>query len=221
MTKFLIVDDHPLFREALHSAVEMAYPEAETLDASTLTEASGLLERDSGFELALLDLNMPGVRGFEGLLLLRARFPGLPVMVVSGHEDARIVDQAIAYGAAGFVPKSSRKATLAEAIRKVMNGDVYLPEGHEKPPAGDADGANIAKRLTTLTPQQMRVLDMLRAGKLNKQIAWELQVGETTVKAHVSEILRKLGVVSRTQAVIAVNGLGGDALFRETRGFDG
>ena len=219
MTKFLIIDDHPLFREALRSAVELAYPDAETLDAATIAEASGLIDADHSCDLALLDLNMPGVRGFEGLLHLRARFPRLPVMVVSGHEDARIVEQAIAYGAAGFVPKSARKATLAEAIRRVMSGDVFLPEGHEKPVEAATAGTGMLKRLAMLTPQQMRVLDMLRSGKLNKQIAYELQVGETTVKAHVSEILRKLGVVSRTQAVIAVNALGGDELFRESKGF--
>lgn len=209
MTKFLIIDDHPLFREALHSAVELAYPDAETLDAATLGEAAAILEADSSFDLALLDLNMPGVRGFEGLVRLRARFPRLPVMVVSGHEDPRIVEQAIAYGAAGFVPKSSRKAALSEAIRRVMNGDIFLPEGHEKPAEPAPDDGELLKRLAQLTPQQVRVLDMLRNGKLNKQIAYELQVGETTVKAHVSEILRKLGVASRTQAVIEASKLSG------------
>ncbi|WP_306029616.1 response regulator transcription factor [Stappia sp. MMSF_3263] len=209
MTKFLIIDDHPLFREALHSAVTLAYPDAETLDAASLPEACDILEGESGFDLALLDLNIPGVRGMDGLLHLRTHFPRLPVVVVSGHEDPRVVSQVIAYGAAGFIPKSSKKAALADAIQKVINGAVFVPENLAA--AGEAQlGAHaraMIDRVSSLTPQQLRVLGMIRDGLLNKQIAYELQVGETTVKAHVSEILRKLGVHSRTQAVIEMSRL--------------
>jgi len=208
-SKFLIIDDHPLFREALHSAVELAYPNSDTLDAASLEEASQMLRDDSSFDLALLDLSMPGVKGMDGLLHLRTHYPRLPVVVVSGAEDPPIIAQVLAYGAAGFVPKSSKKTTLAEAIQQVMNGAIYVPEdygGDDDAPIDD-DTRKMIERLASLTPQQIRVLQMICNGLLNKQIAYELSVGETTVKAHVSEILRKLNVSSRTQAVIEVKRL--------------
>jgi len=218
--RFLIIDDHPLFREALHSAVQMAYPDVDTVEARSIGEAMDLLGGHPPFDLALLDLSMPDVHGFDGLLQLRTRHPRLPVVVVSGHEEPRVIAEALSYGAAGFIPKSARKADLAAAIRSVMDGAIYVPENYEptQPDDGSADRADMVQRLSTLTPQQLRVLQMLRQGLLNKQIAYELQVGETTVKAHVSEILRKLNVYSRTQAVIEVSKLDSADLFREQPG---
>ena len=215
-TRFLIIDDHPLFREALHSAVRMAYPLVDTAEARTISEALDALSGPLPFDIALLDLGMPGVHGFEGLLQLRTRHPRLPIVVVSAHEEPQVISEALSYGAAGFIPKSVRKSDLAAAIRHVMEGAVYVPEGYDAPAANDdlSDRAEMVKRLATLTPQQLRVLQMLRQGMLNKQIAYELQVGETTVKAHVSEILRKLNVYSRTQAVIEVSKLDSAELFR-------
>lgn len=219
--RFLIIDDHPLFREALHSALQMTYPDADTMEARTVDEALQLLDNSLPFDLALLDLSMPGVHGFEGLLQLRTRYPQLPVVVVSGHEEPKIISEALSYGAAGFIPKSVRKADLADAIRAVMDGAVHVPEnfGAQQQDAESADRAEMVRRLATLTPQQLRVLQMLKQGLLNKQIAYELQVGETTVKAHVSEILRKLNVYSRTQAVIEVSKLNSADLFRDHPGF--
>ncbi|QDB99706.1 response regulator transcription factor [Mesorhizobium sp. 8] len=219
--RFLIIDDHPLFREALHSAVQMAYPDVDTVEARSIAEALDLLAGATSFDLALLDLSMPDVHGFDGLLQLRIRHPRLPVVIVSGHEDAKIISEALSYGAAGFIPKSARKDDLAAAIRSVMDGAIYVPQNYQPQPA-DADRtdrADMVQRLSKLTPQQLRVLQMLRQGMLNKQIAYELQVGETTVKAHVSEILRKLNVYSRTQAVIEVAKLDNADLFREQAGF--
>ena len=216
--RFLIIDDHPLFREALHSAVRMAYPLVQTMEATTVAEGLEILASKDGVDLALLDLNIPGVQGFEGLLQIRTQHPRLPVVIVSGHEDSRVISQALSYGAAGFIPKSARKADLAAAIREVMEGAIYTPESYQPQPAQaqQDDRSELMRRLATLTPQQMRVLNMLRQGLLNKQIAFELQVGETTVKAHVSEILRKLQVYSRTQAVIEVSRLDQADLFRES-----
>src|SRR5262245_4895311 len=215
-TRFLIIDDHPLFREALQSAVQLEYPDVETVEARSVAEALDLLGGPKPFDLALLDLSIPGVHGFEGLLQLRTRHPELPVVVVSGHEEPKIISEALSYGAAGFIPKSVRRADLADAIRAVMDGAVHVPEnfGAQPQDAESADRAEMVKRLATLTPQQLRVLQMLKQGLLNKQIAYELQVGETTVKAHVSEILRKLNVYSRTQAVIEVSKLDNADLFR-------
>ena len=215
MDRFLVVDDHPLFREALHSAVRTAYPQAEVVEAASIDEAIAQIERRPAFDLALIDLSMPSVKGFEGVLTVRARFPGLPLVVVSGLEDPRIVNEAMNCGISGFIPKSIKKAELTDAIRKVMNGEVFVPASYT-PASPDksakAKKLEFAERLATLTPQQLRVLGMLRQGLLNKQIAYELDVGETTVKAHVSEVLRKLNVASRTQAVIEASGLDFDSL---------
>lgn len=202
---FLIVDDHPLFREALRLAIETAYPNASIVEASSVQAAKDVMAGRS-FDLVLLDLSMPGTKGFDGLLEIRTINPKQPIVVVSGLEDPRIIHEAMTYGAAGFISKSVRKPELADAIRDVMNGLVYLPRGYEPPRAqpGSDKASDLALRLAALTPQQLRVLQMLRQGMLNKQIAYELDVGETTVKAHVSEILRKLNVASRTQAVIEV-----------------
>ncbi len=206
---FLVVDDHPMFLDAMHLAIKVAFPDASIYEASSIVGASEAIEAHKNFHLVLLDLMMPGPGGFDGLLELRKRYPKLPILIVSGMDDPQIIHQAMTYGAAGFMPKSVRKDELAVAIQSVMNGDVCLPPGYEPPlqEEKNGDGDEIAKKLRSLTPQQLRVLKMLREGLLNKQIAYELNVGETTVKAHVSEILRKLCVASRTQAVIMASSI--------------
>ncbi|WP_020087607.1 response regulator [Hyphomicrobium zavarzinii] len=212
--RFLIVDDHPLFREALQLAIESAYPEAEIVEASSIPAALEALGSEQPFDLLLLDLTMPGTRGFDGLIELRAARPKQPILVVSAHEDARIVHEAMTCGAAGYISKSVKKRDLAEAIQDVMAGLVVLPKGYAPPhqEGGASRESDLAARVASLTRQQLRVLQMVRQGMLNKQIAHELGVGETTIKAHVSEIMRKLNVVSRTQAVIEVARLDYDAI---------
>jgi DNA-binding NarL/FixJ family response regulator len=200
----LIVDDHPLFVEALQRTIVAAFPDAKTREAVSIEAAKSELEGDSRFDIVLLDLSLPGTRGFEGLLELRTLHPKLPIVVVSALEDARIVRDVMRYGAAGFISKSADRAEIAEALKNVMEGSLALPKGYspaEVPPSSEARD-DLVQRLKTLTPKQLSVLRMLRHGLLNKQIAHELQIEETTVKAHVSEILRKLNVSSRTQAVI-------------------
>lgn len=199
----LIVDDHPLFRDALASAIGLAYPKAAIHEADGIAGACAILSADRTIDLVLLDLSMQGVVGFDGLVSIRARFPRVPILVVSGHEDPRIMREALGHGAAGFVPKAVDKATLTRAIADVLGGGLSIPSALSGPAAGTAPPATkLAERIARLTPQQLRVLLMIRQGKLNKQIAHELQVGDSTVKAHVSEILRKLDVISRTQIVI-------------------
>jgi len=200
-TSFLIVDDHPLFVEALKLVIQNAFPDAGVSEATSIDTARTTLDKNGPFDLLLLDLSMPGTRGLDGLIELRTRHPKLPIVVVSALEDPRIIHEVMTCGAAGFISKSTRGADLGHAIRDVMAGSVVLPKGYQ-PPQADAPAADLSARLATLTPQQVRVLQMLRQGLLNKQIAFDLGVGETTVKAHVSEILRKLKVSSRTQAVI-------------------
>lgn len=203
-TRFLVVDDHPLFLEALKLVLHGAYPDATVYEATSINSAHAAFESHQLFDLVLLDLSMPGTRGLDGLLELRSRYPKQPIVIVSALEDPRIVHEVMTCGAAGFISKSMRGAELAAAIRDVLAGGLVLPKGYQ-PPQTDAlptGTSELTRRLATLTPQQVRVLQMLRQGMLNKQIAYELGVGETTVKAHVSEILRKLKVSSRTQAVI-------------------
>ena len=205
MQTFLIIDDHPLFREAMQLAVRSVYPSAEIHEATEIDAAiemiSGLRR---GYDVALLDLSMPGTSGFDGVLLMRTQFPRLPILIVSGLDDPRVIREAMSYGVSGFVSKSAKKAELAKALKTVVEGSVYLPDWYERAAPGKTgvDNGELIARLSSLTKQQIRVLQMLRQGKLNKQIAYELDVGETTVKAHVGEILRKLNVASRTLAVI-------------------
>lgn len=211
---FLVVDDHPLFRDALTLAIKTNHPNAVIKEASSIEAAKNLLAGGDRFDLVLLDLSMPGISGFEGFLELRSLDPKQPIVIVSALDDSRIVHEAVSLGAAGFIPKSARKPELAEAIENVMQGNLTLPKAYQSPPRDTSGTSDIGSRLSSLTPQQLRVLNMLRQGLLNKQIAHELGVGETTVKAHVSEILRKLDVASRTQAVIEVSRIDFDKLAR-------
>lgn len=200
----LIVEDHPLFLEALQRAIQTVFPVAETIAASSIEAAKSELQSRSAFDVVLLDLALPGTRGFEGLLELRTLYPKIPIVVVSALEDPRIVQDVMRYGAAGFISKSAGRDDIAAALRDVMDGSVTLPKGYRPPVNAQSpdDQRDLVHKLQTLTPKQLSVLKMLRQGLLNKQIAHELQIEETTVKAHVSEILRKLNVASRTQAVI-------------------
>jgi DNA-binding NarL/FixJ family response regulator len=209
---FLVVDDHPLFLEALRLSLSSAFPNSNVTEASSITEARKAIDEFGSFDLVLLDLSMPGTSGFDGLLEMRTIYPKLPVVICSALEDPRIIHEALSYGASGFISKSVRRAELAAAIEEVMSGNVYLPAGYTPPAASAGTPSELAHRLASLTPQQLRVLMMLRQGMLNKQIAYELNVGETTVKAHVSEILRKLNVASRTQAVIEVSKIDFDTI---------
>jgi len=202
---FLVVDDHPLFLDAMKLAIHTAFPQADIAEADSLASAFATIDKGGSFDLVLLDLNMPGTRGFEGLLELRARYPKLPVVIVSAIDEAETIHRAMTCGASGYISKAVRKPELVGAIQGVMNGEVCLPSGYEPPDVVAGETARTIAKLKQLTPQQLRVLNMLKQGLLNKQIAHELNVGETTVKAHVSEILRKLGVASRTQAVIEVS----------------
>jgi DNA-binding NarL/FixJ family response regulator len=194
----VVADDHPLIREALRHALAKAVASARVLEAASLPEALAFLEGESGVDLAILDLNMPGMNGFAGLAELRSSEPSLPVVIVSATADPEVIRRARELGAAGFIPKTLPLAAIAEAIRTILAGEIWLPDELQSPPNDE-----MAKRLRDLTPQQLRVLAMISQGLPNKQIAYALSVGEPTVKAHVTAILRKLGVHSRTQAVIA------------------
>jgi DNA-binding NarL/FixJ family response regulator len=207
--RFIIVDDHPLFRGALSQALRDAFDKAEVLEAGSLDELIERLAAAGETDLILLDLTMPGVHGVSGLLYLRAQNPEVPVVIVSASDDAATIRQCLDCGASGFIPKSQPVEKIREAIRRVIGGEVWLPADVDLNNLPSGESAELVSRLSTLTPQQVRVLMMLGEGLLNKQIAFKLGVSEATIKAHVSAILQKLGVDSRTQAVIAINKIGG------------
>ena len=198
----LIADDHPLVLGALRQAVSGAVPGAFIHEASDFESLAAALEETPVMDLVLLDLSMPGVRGFSGLLFLRAERPGVPVIVVSGNEDRAVMRHCLEFGASAFVPKSLDMASMQAAIRAVLDGARWMPPDFDLAARTNPESGALVRRLSSLTPQQVRVLMMLSQGLLNKQIAYELTVSEATVKAHVSAILQKLDVDSRTQAVI-------------------
>ena len=201
MTRVLLADDHPLFRAALTAAVRRVRPEAEILEAETLAGALALLAQ-APVSLVLLDLRMPDCEGFAGLLALRAEHPAVPAAIVSGAEEPETVARALAFGAAGFIPKSTPLEELGAALAAILEGELWAPQNTS------AAQDDLAERLASLTPAQLRILIGLQKGRLNKQIAFDMGVTEATVKAHMTAIFRKLGVLNRTQAVIAAQALG-------------
>ncbi len=204
----LIVEDHPIFRDALRLSLQSRMPECRWLTANSLVDAKRVVAEHHDIDLILLDLWLPDTKGYEGLIELRSLKPKTPVVILSAFADEVVIDKTIVLGAAGFIPKASKLADVERAIQQVLEGEVYVPYGYSPPARVNSEDLDaLANRLKSLTTQQLRVLDLLCQGQLNKQIAHELHVGETTVKAHVSEILRKLNVASRTQAVIEVSKL--------------
>src|ERR1700741_2566187 len=208
-THLVIADDHPLFRNALRQAVGGVVTSPKIDEAGSFEDLTALLERDSDVDLILLDLSMPGISGFSGLIYLRAQYPAIPVVIVSASDDGATIRRSLDFGASGFIPKRFGVETLRDAIAKVMAGDVWVPPDTDLSSAADPDMTRLPDRRVTLTPQQVRGLMMLSEGLLNKQIAYELGVSEATIKAHVSAILPKLSVESRTQAVIGAAQISG------------
>lgn len=207
MGRFLIVDDHPLFREALENSVRLAVSDVDILEAATIDEALAALS-SSEIDLTILDLSLPGTTGLSGLVRIRKAFPRNPIVVVSCHKDPQIIASALSLGVSGYVPKSTSKEELVRSIGVVLGGSIYLPSGYRT--IGCADPCNgpvqdLLKRINDLTVQQVRVLELIHRGLQNKQIAYELHLCESTVKVHVSEILRKLKVASRTKAIVEMS----------------
>jgi DNA-binding NarL/FixJ family response regulator len=200
----LIVDDHPLFRAALKGAVAAACTNCEFFEADGVAGLFDILEQHPNIDLLLLDLNLPGAYGFCVLAHLRGSHPELPVIVVSAMDDPRTVRKTLAFGAQGFISKSADAGTIGRNVQSVLRGEYVSPAGLGASTAPEADVAalDLAQRLAQLTAQQFRVFGMLCSGRLNKQIAFELQITEATVKAHMTAVLRKLGAANRTQAVL-------------------
>lgn len=208
MTTLIIADDHPLFRSALKDVIRQVYPEGVLEEASDFAELQNRIAAVPDADLVLLDLHMPGAHGFSALLFLTAHYPDTPVLMISANERDDIVRRAADHGAAGFISKSASMDAIGDAIRAVARGDLHFPDGIDLAvPGVTSEESGVAAALSDLTPQQFRVATMISQGLLNKQIAYELSVTEATVKAHVTEIFRKLGVHSRTQAALKLGQL--------------
>ncbi|KTC41041.1 MAG: response regulator [Pseudomonas sp.] len=220
MYRILIADDHPLFREAIHNVISDGFPGSEVMETADLDSALALTQDHDDLDLILLDLNMPGMHGLNGLITLRNEAPTIPVVIVSAEQDKQIVLQAITYGAVGFITKSSPRSQMTEAIEQILNGNVYLPPDiirTQKSPSGrrSSEAPSFAPELLqALTRKQLLVLERMTKGESNKQIAYTLDIAETTVKAHVSAILRKLNVHNRVQAILSAGDIDFGAYLR-------
>ncbi len=210
--KFVVADDHPLFRGALKQALSGMDGELEIFEAGNFDQARAIVAGHDDLDMILLDLSMPGASGLSGLVAMRGLQAAVPVVVVSAHDDPETMRRALNLGASGFISKSSSMETIRSAIAAVLDGGIWAPEDIDLGVEADPEISDLIQRLQTLTPQQARVLSMIAEGLLNKQIAYELKVSEATIKAHVSAVLQKLGVDSRTRAVIQLSKISSDLL---------
>jgi DNA-binding NarL/FixJ family response regulator len=199
---FIIGDDHPLVQSALGNALARAFDGAVIREAANVDDVLGEISRATAdlVDLVLLDLSMPGNVGFSGLLLIQSMFPNVPIAIISARDDPQTIRMAIRLGASGYIPKTLGMSSIATAVQGILDGELWIPHGVE--PSESPEDEDLASRLASLTPQQLRILSGMVEGKLNKQIGSELGIAEQTVKVHVSTILRKLKAVSRTQAAI-------------------
>ncbi len=213
MYQVLIADDHPLFREAIARVIDDGFPGSTLLEASDLDTALAMADRHDDLDLVLLDLNMPGMQGLSGLVRLRNLFPTLPAVIVSAEEEKRVILQTITYGAVGFITKSTPRKQMIQALEQVLAGSIYLPADIIRAASGAVAGddsaapqrqpADLNDVLATLTRKQLQVFERMSRGESNKVIAYQLNIAESTVKAHVSAILRKLGATNRVQAILS------------------
>ena len=210
MTSLLIADDHPLFRSALHRAATEAVDDLQIAEVDDFDGVMEAIERQD-IDLLLLDLHMPGNHGLAGLASIRARKPGLAIVIVSANEELSVVRRAFDLGAAGYLPKSSGVADLREALQTVLEGEPWLPQGMRSAVAQTPrrpGEALLAERLASLSSQQYKVLDLVAQGLLNKQIADRMGISLRTVKAHMTRIMDRLGVRNRTQAIRVLHEFG-------------
>ena len=211
MYQVLIAHDHPLFREAIARVIDDGFPGSTLLEASHLDAALAVAGRHVDLDLVLLDLNMPGMQGLGGLVRLRNLFPTLPAVIVSAEEEKRVILQTITYGAVGFITKSTPRKQMIQALEQVLAGSIYLPADIIRAGSGAGEESTAARRepedlsdvLATLTRKQLQVFERMSRGDSNKVIAYQLNIAESTVKAHVSAILRKLGATNRVQAILS------------------
>ena len=201
--RILLIDDHPLFCDAMAMTVGEIFDNPPIQTAATLKESLELIGHVPP-QFIVLDLNLPDVDGIDGLIRLRAVAPDAKIVVVSSISDNRVTTSVLDAGAVGFVPKGSPREELVRAFQAIADGEIYTPEDFVVPTDDrlNQESQQIVDKLKSLTPQQATILNLICEGKLNKQIAYDLSIAETTVKAHLTAIMRKLGVQNRTQAVL-------------------
>ena len=206
MYHFHVADDHPLFRNAILEVIKRHYPDSIVGESMDLDSTIKALEQNSETDLLLLDLHMPGSQDLFGLILVREKFPSIPVTIISADEDSNTINRAMGHGASGYIPKSCSPQLIHQAISAMLDGGRWVPEDFRNnlTPVNDEE-KDLAVKIATLTPQQYRVLCYLREGWLNKQIGYEMGITEATIKAHITAIFRKLGISNRTQAVIMLS----------------
>jgi len=208
VNKIVIADDHPMFRAALKQSIGGNY-DCEIIECESLESLRSELKAHNDADLLILDLNMPGANGFSSLVYVQKKYPNLPVIMISANDKLDVVQTAKSFGALGYISKSSNIETIRDAINQVLQGNTFFPielddnENQEK----DLELHKLTQGVASLTPQQYKVLQMLKQGLLNKQIAYDLEVSEATIKAHVTAIMRKLGANNRTQAVMKVSNI--------------
>lgn len=207
VSKILIVDDHPLYSDALESTLEIAFVDCDIRKASSLSEALREAKRGFAPELVMFDLKLPDVTGISGFVSLRQQLPDAKILVISSLASFDLVQSLLKEGACGFLPKDTSARLLISALADVTQGGTYVPVDYQSPAEGDDDALEFDHpKLARLTPQQQRIMRLICCGKPNKQIAYELSLAEATVKAHITALLRRLGVRNRTQAVVLVEG---------------
>ena len=202
--RILVADDHPIVRDALVAAIRSNWPESPVDEADSVAQAEALARARRNYVLCVLDLMLPDAQGFSGVLLLQKLAPEAKIVVLSAREDALAVSTAYVLEAAGYLTKSTPMAAIAASLKRVMAGERLFPEVVTALPEADRD---MRRRLDSLSTAQMRILLALAGGRLNKQIAGDMGLTEATVKAHLTAIFRKLGVLNRTQAILAAQPL--------------
>jgi DNA-binding NarL/FixJ family response regulator len=208
MYHFQVADDHPLFRNAILEVIKHHYPNSVVNTSSNLDGTIHDLEQNPDTDLLLLDIHMPGSQDLFGLIMVREKFPAIPVVIISATDNHNTINRAIGHGACGYIPKSRSPHDIYQAIESILNGNRWVPEevrNNLRPIASEEK--ELAAKVATLTPQQYRVLCYMREGWLNKQIGYEMGLTEATIKAHITVIFRKLGINNRTQTVISLNKL--------------
>lgn len=210
MLKILLIEDHALVREGMIHLLHQLEEEVEVFPAANGEDGVGVLEANPELDLVLLDLSLPGVDGLSWLKIQRKRFPTVPMLVVSAHDDGATIEKVMAAGAAGFVPKAQSADRLLESLQRVLDGEIVdpgavpsYPEGIDHPAIVDPAGGKTRPKDIGLTRRQVDVLALLVKGRTNREIATLLGLTEGTVKLHVTAVLKALGVKSRTQALVA------------------